>query len=180
VNPLASLHRRLGLVVSRAIVKLVDDAAKLQGLQVVLLDGEARATVERFQQYGVTSVPFAEAEAIALAVGGSRSHLVVLAVDDRRYRMKGMAPGEVALYTDEGDYVLLKRGRIVEVKAGTKLRVDAPDAEFTGNLQVAGDITCAGNVSDAAGSMQEMRDTYNGHTHAETGSNTQAPTQEMG
>jgi phage baseplate assembly protein V len=179
------MSRRLGLTVSRAVLKLVNDASKLQGVQIALLDGEARATVERFQQYGFTGVPFPEAEALALAVGGSRSHMVVVAVDDRRYRMKGLQAGEVALYTDEGDYVLLKRGRIVEVKAGTKLRVDAPDAEFTGNVSVAGnlhvggDTTCDGNVSDANGSMQEMRDTYNGHTHLETGGTTQTPAQEM-
>lgn len=185
MSALASLNRRLGLLVSRAVLKLVDDAAKLQGVQVALLDGEARATVERFQNYGFTSVPFAEAEAIAVGVGGSRSHMVVLVVDDRRFRKKDLAEGEVALYTDEGDYVLLKRGRIVEVKAGARLRVDAPEAEFTGNvdiagtLHVAGDTTCDANVSDANGSMQEMRDTYNGHTHPETGSATQAPTQAM-
>lgn len=165
MNPMASLSRRLGMVVSRAVVKLVNDAAKLQGVQIVLLDNEARAQVERFQDYGLTSVPFADAEAIAVAVGGSRGHMVVLAVDDRRYRKKDMEEGEVALYTDEGDYVLLKRGRIVEVKAGTKLRVDAPDAEFTGNGHFMGNITCDGNVSDANGSMQEMRDLYNAHMH---------------
>lgn len=174
---------KLRLMVSRAIVKLVGDDKKLQELQVALLDEEARATVERFQQYGFTCVPFPEAEAIALSVGGSRSHMVVLAVDDRQHRKKDMEAGEVALYTDEGDYILLKRGRIVEIKAGTRVRVDAPEADFTGNvtiagnLHIAGETTCDGNVSDANGSMQEMRDTYNGHTHAgvQTGGGTTAP-----
>ncbi|MES7472754.1 hypothetical protein U6K92_12545, partial [Cutibacterium acnes] len=75
---------------------------------------------------------------------------------------------------DEGDYVLLKRGRIVEVKAGARLRVDAPEAEFTGNVTIAGDLhvqgdtTCDGDVSDARGSMQEMRGRYNSHTHGNT------------
>lgn len=165
MNPIAAMKRRIGLVVSRAIIKLVNDAAKLQGVQVALLDEEARAEVERFQEYGFTSVPLSDAEAIAIAVGGSRSHMVVIATDDRRYRKKGLQPGEVALYTDEGDYVLFKRGRIVEVKAGTKVRVDAPMAEYTGDMHVAGNFTCDKNVSDANGSMQEMRGFYNGHVH---------------
>lgn len=173
---------KLRLMVSRAIVKLVGDDKKVQELQITLLDEEARAIVERFQQYGFTSVPFPEAEAIALSVGGSRSHMVVIAVDDRRYRKKDMEEGEVALYTDEGDYIILKRGRIIEVKAGEKLLVDAPEAEFTGNVHVAGNITCDGDVSDKNGSMQEMRDTFNSHTHSgvQSGSsNTATPTQEM-
>lgn len=177
-----SAFGRLRLLVSRAVVALVNDAAKLQGVQITLLDDEARSEVERFQQYGFTSVPLEGAEAIALAVGGSRSHMVVLAVDDRRYRKKDLQPGEVALYSDEGDYVLFKRGRIVEVKAGTKLRVDAPLAELTGDLRVLGNINCDNQVSDANGSMQEMRDTYNGHTHGgvSAGSaNTAAPAQVM-
>ena len=173
---------KLRLMVSRAIVKLVGDDKKLQELQVSLLDEEARAIVERFQQYGFTSVPFPEAEAIALSVGGSRSHMVVLAVDDRRYRKKEMEEGEVALYTDEGDYIILKRGKIIEVHAGEKLLVDAPEAEFTGNVHVAGNITCDGDVSDANGSMQEMRDTFNSHTHSGVqtgGGNTGQPNQDM-
>lgn len=165
MTALASLGRRIGLVVSRAVIKLVNDSAKLQGVQIALLDDEARAEVERFQEYGFTSVPHPDAEAVAIAVGGSRSHMVVIAVDDRRHRKTGLQEGETAVYTDEGDYVLLKRGRIVEVCAGTKLRVDAPEAEFTGNVHVMGNVTCDGNVSDAHGSMQEMRDFYNQHKH---------------
>ncbi|MGN7832668.1 phage baseplate assembly protein V [Pseudoxanthomonas sp. 22568] len=159
---------KVRLMISRAVIRLVDDALKVQGNQVTMLDDEARASVERFQEYGFTSVPRDGAEAIAVAVGGSRSHMVVVATDDRRYRKRDLKPGEVALYTDEGDYVLLKRGRIVEVKAGTRLRVDAPEAEFLGNLHVNGQITCDGDVSDKNGSMQEQRETYNQHTHGAT------------
>lgn len=165
MTALAGLKRKVALTVSRAVIALVRDAAKLQAVQVSLLDEEARAECERFQEYGFTSVPFPDAEAVALAVGGSRSHIVIVACDDRRYRKKDMQQGEVALYTDEGDYVLLKRGRIVEIKAGAKVRVDAPLAEMTGDLHVMGSITCDNDVSDANGSMQEMRDKYNAHKH---------------
>lgn len=179
---MTGLGTKLRLMISRAVVALVDDARQMQELQIELLDEEARGTAERFQQYGFTSVPLPGAEAIGLAVGGTRSHMVVLAVDDRRYRKRGLQEGETALYTDEGDYVLLKRGRIVEVKAGTRLRVDAPEAIYTGNLHVEGSITCDNDVSDKNGSMQEMRDTHNVHTHGGIqggSSNTAAPNQEM-
>lgn len=140
------LRRRVLNIVSRAVVTLVDDTLKMQGLQLTLLEDEVREQVERFQQYGFTSVPFAGAEALVLAVGGNRDHLLAIAIDDRRSRKRNLQPGEVALYTDQGDSILLKRGRIVEVTAGTKVRVVAPLVEMTGNLTVAGDITVTGDV----------------------------------
>lgn len=167
------------LLVSRAVLALINDAAKLQRLQIQLMADEERGDVERFQDYGFTSHPRQGAEAIALSVGGSRSHMVVIAVEDRRYRLTGLEEGEVAMYTDEGDKIVLKRGREIEVTAGTRVIVDTPNTVIKGNLHVEGDTTCDGDVSDAAGSMQEMRDIYNGHTHPETGTTTNSPNQEM-
>jgi phage baseplate assembly protein V len=169
----------LRLMVSRAVVALINDAAKLQRLQIQLMADEERGDVERFQDYGFTACPHKGAEAIALSVGGSRSHMVVIAVDDRRYRLTGLEEGEVAIYTDEGDKIVLKRGREIEVTAGTRVIVDTPNTLIKGNLHVEGDTTCDGDVSDHSGSMQEMRDVYNGHNHPETGSTTNAPNQEM-
>ncbi|WP_328184617.1 phage baseplate assembly protein V [Marinobacter sp. OP 3.4] len=120
---LAPVWRRLRLLVSRGVVRLSDDGRKLQVVQLDMLAGET-AAMERFQQYGFTCRPLDGAEAIALAVGGSRGHLVAIAVDDRRHRMKDMKNGEVALYTDEGDYIHMKRGRIVEVNVGQDLRAN--------------------------------------------------------
>lgn len=179
---MTGLGTKLRLLVSRALVRLVDDGRQMQELQLELLDEEARGKAERFQQYGFTSVPLPGAEAIAVAVGGARSHMVVLSVDDRRHRPRDMEEGETQIYTHEGDYVRLKKGRIIEVKAGTRLRVDAPEAIYTGNLHVQGNITCDNDVSDRNGSMQEMRETYNAHDHGGVqggSSNTAAPNQEM-
>lgn len=117
---LAPIWRRLRLIVSRGVVHRSNDTSKLQVVQLGLLAGET-AEMERFQQYGFTCRPLDGAEAIALAVGGSRGHLVAIAVDDRRYRMTGLKNGEVALYTDEGDVVHFKRGRIVSVNVGQDL-----------------------------------------------------------
>ncbi len=165
---------RVRLAVSRAVVTLVADRKRLQELQITLLADEARAAVERFQQYGFTSVPLEGAEAIALAVGGSRSHMVVIAVDDRRYRPTGLKPGETCVYTDKGDRVHIREDGTIEVVASAKVYVDAPlvectgDAKVTGDLHVGGNIVCDGDVSDRRGSMQEMRTRYNSHTHGNT------------
>ena len=52
---------------------------------------------------------------MVLFVGADRSHPVVLAVDDRRYRVQALKDGEVVIYTDEGDRIHLKRERTIEV-----------------------------------------------------------------
>lgn len=141
---LEPVRRRVENLVARAVVGQVLDAATLQSLQLAILSDETRDGCERFQQYGFSSVPFSGAEAVVVFVGGLRDHPLVLAVDDRRYRKKNLQPGESALYSDEGDYVLLKRGRILELLAGTRLEVTSPLAHFTGSADVAGIYKVAG------------------------------------
>jgi phage gp45-like len=127
------VRNRIATFAVRALVKLVDDTTLLQLLQLDAGDEEEEDLhdeVPRFQQYGYTSVPQLDngsAEAIVVFLGGDRSNPIVLAVDDQAYRLAGLQPGEVALYTDEDEpdadpevdrhYILLKRGRITVLKA---------------------------------------------------------------
>lgn len=152
------LAQRVQLMIGRAVVNLVNDATRLQGLQVSLLADEVRGDVERFQQYGFTSVPHPGAEAVAVSVAGSRDHVLVLAVDDRRYRLTGLADGEVALYTDEGDRIVIRRGGTIEVQAATKVRLVTPLVECTGDVTVAGTLTAAVDVVGGGKSLK-------GHKH---------------
>lgn len=108
--------RKLRNSFARGVLNLVSDGLKMQANQVELLDGETLDNAERAQQYGFTSHPKAGAEVFVAFVGADRSHPVVLAVDDRRYRLQGLEGGEVAIYTDEGDSIILKRDNHIEVK----------------------------------------------------------------
>ena len=160
---LAPLRTRISGVVVRAIVKLVDDSKKMQALQLSVLAAETREGVERFQNYGVTSVPFGDAEALVLCVGGRREHAIVVAVDDRRYRLKDLAAGETALYTRFGSKVLLKANGDVEVtpKSGQDIKLAA------GSKKVArlGDTTKNGSLSGTvmvAGAPVSVLFTYTG------------------
>lgn len=135
---LAALKSRVMLGVARAIVRTVADGRTMQALQLSVLGDELREGVERFQQYGLTSHPHPGAEAVMVCVGGNRDHGLVVAVDDRRYRLKPLQQGEVALYTDEGDSIILKRGRLVEVttetltiNAGTAVNINTPAMTVT-------------------------------------------------
>ncbi|MGA0569653.1 phage baseplate assembly protein V [Variovorax sp. VNK109] len=175
---LRSLGNRMRLSVARAVLDFVNDTLKLQAVQIQLQEGVVRDKVERFQNYGLTSVPLPGAEAVAVAVGGSTDHYLVIAVDDRNYRLQGLEGGEVALYDDLGHKVHLTRNGIVIDGAGhavlmqnlTKLRVEA-------NIEATGQIK---DLCDTTGkTMASMRTAYNGHTHNETGGVTNGPNTAM-
>ncbi|WP_303763541.1 phage baseplate assembly protein V [Sphingobium yanoikuyae] len=97
------------MMVGRAVLAAVDDSTGLQSLQVDLLADETQDAAEHFQPYGYAAHPKPGAEAIALAVGGLRGHGLVITVADRRYRVKGLQEGEVAVHDDQGQVVLLGR-----------------------------------------------------------------------
>jgi phage baseplate assembly protein V len=195
---LAPLSRRLRLLASRAVIRLVSDGLREQAVQLQLLSGEV-GDAERYQHYGFTSHPHPGAEAIVLSIGGSREHLVTIADGDRRYRVTALSQGEVAIYTDEGDTIRMRRGRIVEVNTQT-MRINAETlCEInTATMQINASAQCAittpvvaasaavqagGNITDLAGSggttMAGIRSTYNNHRHNETGSVTNVPNQQM-
>lgn len=173
LKAMAPLARRIRLMAARAILTLIDDATKMQGLQVKLLDGEVCNNVDRVQNYGFTSVPLPGAEGIYLALGGSRDHGVVIVADDRRYRIKGLQGGEVAIYTDEGDKIVLKRGNVIEITAATKIRMVTPLLEVTGEVR--------DRCDDDGMTMEGMRQTYDIHVHPENdgGGPTDPPIQQM-
>lgn len=140
---MAPIEGRVRLMLSRAIVNLVSDASQAQELQIDVLADETHDAVERLQDYGFTSVPHAGAEAFVGFVGGLRSHGVVLAVADRRYRLRGLEAGEVALFDDLGNVVKLGREEI-SIEAVTKVRVAAPIAVIE-----ADDVRLGGDGGEA-------------------------------
>lgn len=143
---------------------------KLIGVDLQGVAGETVAG-ELFQHYGFTSAPLPGAEYVAVPVGGNSKHTIVVASEDGRYRIN-IKDGEVSLYTDEGDYLHMKRGRVVElvtgtllVKAGSKVRFETPIVEMSVDLQVGGDIKAHGEVTDHTRTMQGDRELYNSHLH---------------
>lgn len=135
----------------RGTVIMADAARKLQTLQVRLTAGEIKDGAEHFEAYGFTSHPLAEAEVLTAFLGGDRSHAVVLVASDRRYRIKELKPGEVAIYTDEGDKVHFKRGRIIDIetetlniKATNSVNFDTPTITQTGRIESQGDQVAGG------------------------------------
>lgn len=133
--------RVLGMVV-RGLISAAKDSGAIQELQLALLDGETRDGVEHIQTYGITSNPPAGTEAVAIAVGGNRDHLLVIATGGPD-RPTGLLPGEVALYGPTGILALLR--------ADGKLLLGGDDAADP-----------VARKSD----LQALASAFNGHTHA--------------
>lgn len=167
----APLKRRILLLINRGVVRSVIDTAKRQYIQLSGFAGETKDSVERVQQYGFTSNPHPGAQVVFVRLAGNSEHPVVIAADDPRYRYKGLAPGEVAIYTDEGDVIHFKRDRVIEITAGTKVRI-------IGDLEVTGEIK--DRCDDDGRTMEEMREIYNDHTHTgDSGGSTSNPGDQM-
>lgn len=96
VRPVAT---RVRTMISRGIVKRIDDSKKLQTIQTAGFADGVRDGVERFQQYGFSSNPPPDSECILLAVGGQQGHVVAISVEDRTVRVKDIDTKDVALYT---------------------------------------------------------------------------------
>lgn len=181
----------------RGVLTLVKAAGAVQLVQVDALAGERLQDAELFQHYGYTSNPPAGTMAIVLPIGGRTAHGIIIATEHGSYRLKGLQSGEVALYTDEGDSVILKRGRLVEVtthtftlNAATAINLNAPNITANASAKVAmntplveasTDVKAQGEVIDRGNkSMSGMRDTYNNHTHTDPqGGSVSTPTGQM-
>lgn len=155
------LKRRVYLMVGRGRINGTTDSTGLQRVKLEMLAGEVRDLMERLQQYGFTSRPLDGAEGLAVFHGGNREHGLMIACDDRRYRIKNLEKGEVAIYTDEGDKIHLKRNGLIDVVAATKVKataptvevvastkviLDSPLTELSGDLQVDGSIHSDGGI----------------------------------
>jgi phage gp45-like len=65
--------------------------------------------VEHVEPYGFASHPLPGAEPLVVRVGGSADQAVTIIVADRRYSLRGLEEGDVALYDDLGSTVWLGR-----------------------------------------------------------------------
>jgi len=111
----------------RGVVSTMSSAAgKLARFSAAGRTDESIEDREVMQHYGFSSRAKSGAECLILKQG---NHYLMIASDDRRYRI-ALADGEVAIYTDEGDSIHFKRNKTIEVRAGTKVSIDAPGVEL--------------------------------------------------
>ncbi|MDS0859950.1 phage baseplate assembly protein V [Burkholderia pseudomultivorans] len=147
----------------RAVISLCASDTPVQLAQVDGLAGETTPDVELFQHYGITSNPPAGTMAVVLPLGGKTSHGVIVATENETYRIQGLQSGEVAIYTDEGDSIVFRRGRIIDITTETlnitaskKITMDTPVVEMTERLNVQEQITGQGGMAVSGGNGVEV------------------------
>lgn len=183
----------------RGKITHINSGPEIQLAQVAGLADELLQNVELMQHYGFTSHPPPGTECVVVPLGGRNGHGIIVSTEHGTYRLKQLQPGELAIYTDEGDSIVMKRGNIIEVTTGT-YRVNATTAiEFnaptiTGNatsavalntpiVNASDAIVAQGDITDSAATtpktMSGMRGVFNGHKHPETGTLTNLPNSSM-
>lgn len=160
-------------MVARFVLDAVNDSKKMQELKGTLLEGETKDELEHFQNYGFTSNPPKGSEGLAFGLNGNRDHTVIICVDSREFRKKGLAAGEVAVYSKFGSYIHFKSDGTIEINGNTKVK---------GTLDTTKDITSAQDVitTQHNTSLGGTKTVYNSHTHQESGGgSTQDPNQQI-
>lgn len=163
---------------------------KIQQAQVNGLAGEQLQDTELFQHFGFTSNPPAGSQCLVVPLGGQTSHSVIIATENEKYRITALDSGEVAIYSMDGAYVAIKRGRIVEVDCDIyrikckQYQVTSDDFNVTASNGAAfdtPDLHSSQELSDGKSTMSNLREIYDGHTHhhgGDTGT-TEKPDQPM-
>ncbi len=143
----APMARRISNMLSRGQVTKSNAASKMQTLQISLLADEAKDAVEHFEPYGFTSNPKPGAEVLAAFIEGDRSHGIAVTVADRRYRVTGLQPGEVALHDDHGGMIKLSQSGISINGGSNPISITgAPTVTVTGGDVIADSVSLKSHV----------------------------------
>jgi len=150
---------------AQGLVKVVNDSAGIQIMQVKFNPLQTIDNLPRCAEYGFTSNPPEDSDAVVAFAGGDRSNGVVIATGNAKYRMKQLATGEVAIHDNIGQSVYLTASGIV-INGGGNPMIITNTPEITADtpmLKCTGDIldNCNTNTRTVAG----MRQVANGHTH---------------
>lgn len=175
-------------LIRTGVVRYVKDTGKLQTAQVTGKSGDVADDVEMFQSYGFTSNPKPAdgngqgSEVVLLANNGYSSRLIGLCHDDRRYRPRVSAPGDVAVYSwlddPQAGHQSAKHRIALDTAGGTRKIIirasNGVDTEIT--LSDAGQVVVkvggsTVTVTEAAIAVEAPTVTVQGQTVSVTGEN---------
>jgi phage gp45-like len=149
-TPAQTLHRSYDSGGARTTISAVDDGPQMQEMAGNFMKGESRKAIEAPQNYGFSSVVRdavmgsdglieSSAEGFVSFLGGNRSFPVCAVMDDRRYRLKQLAKGDVAMF----DYLqhqihLNNDGMFVTGRTDKKLKFQLVDPPQQSGNSAAG------------------------------------------
>lgn len=118
-------------MIRRATLKNIKDDGQTQTASVEVAEGVWRDDVEIMQPYGFAShVPEDGALAIVLAVGSDEGDIVVFPVSNPSKRLGKLGAGDVGLYGQHNDRIVINDDGTIELQAGESLSVKIGGVTF--------------------------------------------------
>ena len=149
----------------RALVDEIDDKTGMQEMMGSFMNGEARKKIESPQNYCFTSVVNKAtkgkdgkiekcAEAYINFLGGNRSFPVAAVMDDRRYRLKELKPGDEAMFDHlQHQFHLNKDGVFLSGRNDKKMKfqlLDPPEDDQQSGGKSAGALAASGSSGSSS------------------------------
>lgn len=147
------LYRRNLMNNGRCVITATNDAGGVHRVQIKPTPVEVIDDVPVVQLYGLSSHAPVGSEAHLVCTRGDRSSTVVVATNNPKARPRNLQSGEVALYTVEGDSIVLKNGHVVAITTTGTVTVNAATVNVGGTgggkvvVNVDGDIHCTGTIT---------------------------------
>lgn len=165
---LEPIRARIRLLIGRAVIAASKNADGKIMLDLELLAGEKRRSIEQMQQFAFSSRPKGDVSAVALFIGGSRDNGIVIASrgDGPEMTDYELKEGESMMHSPFGQKILFMSDGNIEMKAaaGKKIFIKS-EVEISENLVVQKEVT----------SMKTGSVTLSGHNHDSGAGNTTPP-----
>lgn len=166
--------RRLQMMVGRGRVLFIDDSGDAQIAQVQMNGLEVPNDRFRMAEFGFSSNPPPGSDAVVLHLTGERKSGVVLGTNHQASRPRSLGTGETMLYSQDGKFIYLtasggivveakgqavtvQDATVVTIKAASKVRLETPRFECTGDI--------VDNCDSTGRSMAADRQIYDQHEH---------------
>lgn len=146
-------------------------AEEAQGVQMVQYqqwnEAQLADRVPSVQLFGFASSPPVGTDHFIVSPSGDVSGAIAIASNNQALRPRGLAEGEIKIYDSRGQSIFIRANGSIEITANSKVMITAPEVEvvastkvtlntpqtnLTGNLSVAGNMAIEG-VSTMKGSL---------------------------
>jgi phage gp45-like len=144
------------------VTATMDDTGQFPKIQVGYLGKTGDASV--WFPFGFHASPDLETVCVIAAMQGNPDSRV--AFPGNQDNRPALERGEVVLFHPAtGSKVHMKAGGDIEVVSTTKVLIDAPAAQFTGDVEVDGDLDVAGATALSATVTANSKDISDTHSH---------------
>ena len=147
------IFSRLNMNASRGVLTNINDATSIQEVQVKGFAGEKFDKVQRFQQFGFSSVP-EDGDVIILCPQGLRDRAIVICVQDTKHRPKRLKPGDSVMYDAHKNIIKLDENGIsvtteknITVNAAKNIIINATETNIQSNISIQGNVKITGSLT---------------------------------